>query len=110
MKVVQWVVLLGIVFAPLLSYAAHGQDLSTDPSADEVQAFDEILTPVMTIYRLVKYAASIVGALALAIAGVMYMFSSNDPHRRDQSKSWIAYIFMGLVIIWATPTMISMLT
>ena len=52
MKVVQWVVLLGIVFGPLLSYAAHGQDLSTDPSASEVQAFDEILTPVMTIYPL----------------------------------------------------------
>lgn len=103
-------ILLPFILVPLLSMAAHGQELDSDPTSEEQQAFSEILTPVMTIYKLVKYAASIVGALALAIAGIMYMFSANDVHRRDQSKSWVAYIFMGLVVIWATPMMIGLMT
>ena len=108
----QWkalVVLLCIVFWPMLSMAAHAQDLSEGPTADEQQAFDEILTPVMKIYKLVKYGASIVAALALVIAGLAYMFSANNVQRRDQSKSWVGYIFMGLVVIWATPTLVGLL-
>ena len=103
-------VLLPFVILPFYTMAAHAQELDSDPTSDEEQAFSEIMTPVMTIYKLVKYAASIAAALALAIAGIMYMFSANDVHRRDQSKSWVAYIFMGLVVIWATPMVINLLT
>ncbi len=94
---------------PIFSMAAEAQ-LDDGPTSGEQEAFDEILSPVMTIYKLVKYAASIVAALALVIAGILYMFSANNVQRRDQSKSWVGYIFMGLVVIWATPTMIGLLT
>jgi|SRR3989344_2007026 len=103
------VVMLPLLIAALLPYV-RAQTLDTEPSASETQAFDEILSPVMTVYKLVKYAAAVVGALALAIAGIMYMFSANDVHRRDQSKLWIGYVFVGLVVIWATPMLIGLLT
>ncbi len=102
-------ILLPLILLPVYSMAAQAQ-LEDDPTSGEQDAFDEILTPVMTIYKLVKYAAAVVGALALAIAGIMYMFSANNVQRRDQSKSWVGYVFMGLVVIWATPTLIGLLT
>ena len=107
----KWItmILLPLIILPLYSLVAQAQ-LDEDPTSSEQQAFDEILTPVMTIYKLVKYAASVVAALALAIAGIVYMFSANNVQRRDQSKSWVGYVFMGLVVIWATPTMIGLLT
>ena len=103
------VVLLSLVFGPMLSMVANAQDLSEAPTSDEEQAFEEILAPVMKIYKLLKYGASIVAALALVIAGITYMFSASNVQRRDQSKSWVGYIFIGLVTIWATPTLVGLL-
>jgi len=103
------VVLIGFIFTPMLSMVAHAQDLTEAPTSDEEQAFAEILAPVMKIYKLLKYGASIVAALALVIAGITYMFSASNVQRRDQSKSWVGYIFMGLLVIWATPTMVGLL-
>lgn len=110
MKWIALLVLLPLVFMPVYSMAAQAASIDDDPTSSEQQAFDEILTPVMSIYRLVKYAAAIMGALALAVAGAMYMFSASNVQRREQSKSWFGYIFVGLVVILGTPSLIGLLT
>ncbi len=108
----KWIafMLLPLIFLPIYSMAAQAASIDDDPTSGEQAAFDEILTPVMSIYRLVKYASAVAGALALAVAGTMYMFSANNVQRREQSKSWFGYIFLGLVVILGTPSMIGLLT
>lgn len=107
----KWIafILLPLILLPIYSMAVAA-DIDDDPTSEETDAFDEILTPVMSVYRLVKYAAAIMGALALAVAGTMYMFSANNVQRREQSKSWFGYIMIGLVVILGTPSMIGLLT
>ena len=71
--------------------------------------FDEILSPVTKIYNLIKYGASLVAVIALLFAGISYMFSGNDIRKRDTSKNMAAYVFIGLVVIWAAPFVVNLL-
>ena len=90
--------------------AAHAQaDLDAPISAEDKAKFDEILTPVTKIYNLIKYGASLVAVIALLFAGISYMFSGNDIRKRDTSKNMAAYVFIGLVVIWAAPFVVNLL-
>lgn len=88
---------------------AHAVDLNQEPTAEDKAQFDEILSPVMKIYNLVKYSATAIAALMLMFAGISYMSSGNDPKKRDTSKSMASFVIMGMVLIWATPALIGFL-
>ena len=88
---------------------AHAVDLNQEPSAEDKAHFDEILSPVMKIYNLVKYSATAIAALMLMFAGISYMSSGNDPKKRDTSKSMASFVIIGLVLIWATPALMGFL-
>ena len=87
----------------------HAVDLNQEPSAADKAQFDEILSPVMKIYNLVKYSATAIAALMLMFAGISYMSSGNDPKKRDTSKSMASFVIIGMVLIWATPALIGFL-
>ena len=89
--------------------AVHAVDLNQAPTAEEQAQFDEILSPVMKIYNLVKYSATAIAALMLMFAGISYMSSGNDPKKRDTSKSMASFVIIGMVLIWATPALIGFL-
>ncbi|MBM3199488.1 hypothetical protein FJZ53_01030 [Candidatus Woesearchaeota archaeon] len=84
-------------------------DLNDELTGEEKSAFDEILTPVMKIYNLVKYSASAIAAIALLFAAIGYMTSGSDPRKRDSAKNTAGYVVMGLFIIWATPYIVNFL-
>ncbi len=78
-------------------------------SQDDKEAFDEILTPVLRIYNLVKYIASAIAVIFLMFSGIMFMMSQGDIRRREMAKSTAAYVIIGLIIIWAAPFVVDYL-
>lgn len=77
-------------------------------SADE-DTFDQILEPVVKIYGLVKYAASLIALLFMVFAGITYMSAGSDTKKRDTAKHTAAYVVIGLCVIWAAPFMVDYL-
>ncbi|MBS3110281.1 TrbC/VirB2 family protein [Candidatus Woesearchaeota archaeon] len=88
---------------PLVSAVEFNQSISDQDKA----TFDQILSPVMKIYNLVKYAATVVAVIILLFAGVNYMTSGDDPKKREQSKSMVMYVVIGLIVIWAAPLVVN---
>ena len=78
-------------------------------SQDDKEAFDEILTPVLRIYNLVKYIASAIAVVFLMFSGIMFMMSQGDIRKREMAKSTAAYVIIGLIIIWAAPFVVDYL-
>src|SRR3989344_9275009 len=91
-----------------LAQVAHAQ-FDTPISAEDQENFDQILSPVTKIYNFIKYAASVVAGIALLFGGISYMFSGNDVAKREKSKHTIAYVLIGLCVIWGAPYGVSML-
>ena len=85
-------------------------DLDTSISSEDKAKFDEMLSPLTKFYNLVKYGASVVAALVLVIAGVMFMLSGNDIRKRENSKHTAGYVLVGLGLIWAAPFVVDYLT
>jgi len=82
---------------------------NTTITAEDKAQFDEVLKPVNKIYNFVKYTASILAAIALLFAGIMYMFSGTDIKKRDTAKGMATYVIVGLVVIWAAPFAVNIL-
>jgi len=82
-------------------------DFDEDISQEDQDTFDEILDPVMKIYNLVKYSATVLAVVVLLFAGVSYMISGNDPAKREKSKSMAMYVIIGLIVIWAAPLLVN---
>ncbi len=82
-------------------------DLNQPISPQDQQSFDQMLSPVMKIYSLVKYVSSVVAALILLFAGIVYMTAGADPKKREQAKSMAMYVVIGLIVIWAAPLIVN---
>ena len=91
------------------SVRAESASLDTDISSEDKEKFDKILEPVVKIYNLIKYAASVIAVIAMLFAGINYMFSGNDMRKRDVSKNMAAYVLVGLVVIWGAPFVVNLL-
>ena len=98
-------ILVLMLLTPLAVFAQV--DLDQQISSEDQAQFDEILTPVLKIYNLVKYAASAIAAVFLLFAGISYMSSGSDMQKREKSKNIAAYVIVGLGIIWATPYLVN---
>lgn len=98
-----------LLFFVLLSNIVSASELGGDISNEDKQAFDEILEPVMKIYNLVKYSATVIAGMFLMFAGITYMISGNDMRKRDQAKNMMGYVIIGLIVIWAAPFLIEYL-
>ena len=101
--------ILGLIlfFALVLAQVAAAVDFDEDISDEDKDAFDEILEPVMKIYNLVKYAATILAVVVLLFAGVNYMISGSNPGKRENAKNMVAYVVIGLIVIWAAPLVVN---
>jgi hypothetical protein len=101
-----------LVFSPIMmSHFAKAESAGLDGelSEEDKAKFDEILEPVMKIYNFIKYIASVIAAIFLLYAGVMYMSSGSDPKKRDQAKHIATYVIIGLIVIWAAPIIVGLL-
>jgi len=82
------ILVLLIVTMPLAMATDFNQPISSEDKA----TFDQILEPVMKIYNMVKYAATVIAVIILLFAGVSYMTSGNDPKKRDTAKNMVMYV------------------
>lgn len=69
-----------------------------------------ITEPINKIYDLVKAVISILGILALTVAGGYYMFSGSNIQHRENAKSMASYAVIGLVLVWVAPLVVTYLT
>jgi len=100
-KLFAFVVLLYFLAIPLVS-AQFNQPITPQEQA----TFDQILDPVMKIYNLVKYAATFIAVFVLLLSGVNYIISGSNPKKRENAKSMVMYVIIGLIIIWAAPLVV----
>ena len=70
--------------------------------------YDQILQPIQAVYDLVKYAVTMIAGLVLLFAGITYIMSGSDPGKREQAKSMIMYVIIGLAVIWAAPFIVKL--
>ncbi len=82
-------------------------DFDQTISAEDKATFDKILEPVMKIYNLVKYIASVLAVVVLLFAGMTYMTSGSDPGKREKAKNMAMYVIIGLIVIWAAPLIVN---
>jgi multisubunit Na+/H+ antiporter MnhB subunit len=94
-----------IIVADVVLAVEFNQTISPTDKA----TFDQILTPVMTIYNLVKYIATAIAGVVLLFAGITYMTSGSDPKKRENAKNMAMYVVIGLIVIWAAPMIVQLL-
>jgi hypothetical protein len=107
MNVLALAVMAVMFLSPVLVSAAL--DLNQQPNAQDQATFDQILTPVMKIYNLIKYVASALAGIALLGSGITYMTAGSDPKKRDNAKAMTMYVLIGLAVIWAAPFVVSLI-
>jgi succinate dehydrogenase/fumarate reductase cytochrome b subunit len=100
--------ILGLAFMSLffVMQFALAIDFNQDISSQDKAAFDEILAPVLKIYNLAKYTATVIAVVVLLFAGITYILSEGDPAKREKAKSMAMYVVIGLVVIWAAPLIV----
>ena len=97
------ITLLLLIILPQIVMAV---DFNEEISEEDQATFDQILEPVLRIYNLVKYSATVIAVLVLLFAGVNYMISGSDPKKRESAKSMAMYVILGLIVIWAAPLVV----
>ena len=70
----------------------------------------DITAPITKIYDLIKGVVSVVGIIAITIAGGMYMFSGSNIQSRENAKHMVSYAIVGLVLVWVAPILVNYLT
>lgn len=101
------VALLVLSLVPIV--LANTAPLDGEISPEDQARFDQILEPVVKIYNFIKYIASVVAGIFLLFAGIGYMSAGSDPGKKEQSKNIFAYVVIGLIVIWASPIIVSLL-
>ena len=104
--------ILGLLFfASLMALQfAMAVDFNQTISATDQATFDQILAPIMKIYNLAKYAATVVAVIVLLFAGITFITSGDDPSKREKAKNMAMYVLIGLAIIWAAPLIVKFIT
>jgi len=99
--------ILCMFFALIISTPLIMAGFNDDISNADKDTFDEILEPVMKIYNLVKYSATVIAVMVMLFAGVGYMTSGNNPAKREDAKNMLMYVIIGLIVIWAAPLIVN---
>jgi type IV secretory pathway VirB2 component (pilin) len=95
--------LVSIIFVQ----AAYAElDFDTELSSDEEATIDEILEPVMKVYRFIKYTATVIGVLMLVFAGISFATSGGDNAQKERAKNTAAGVVVGLILIWVAPLIV----
>jgi type IV secretory pathway VirB2 component (pilin) len=101
------IICMALMLCFVLFQLVYAIDFNRDISSQDKAAFDEMLEPVLKIYNLVKYSATVISVVVLLFAGITYITSGSDPGRREQAKSMGMYVIVGLMVIWAAPLIVN---
>ena len=97
---------LALIVLPMATAVDFNQDISEEDQA----TFDQILQPVMKVYNLIKYIASVIAVIVLLFAGITYIMSGSEPAKREKAKNMAMYVVIGLFVIWAAPLIVNFIT
>ena len=92
----------------LTIYSVSAQSATPPSGSVDTGTFDQILQPVWKVYSFVKYIATAIAAIFLVFAGITYMTSGSDMMKRENAKHMIAYVIVGLIVIWAAPFVVQL--
>ena len=98
--------LLLLIVAPI---ALAEVDFSQELTAAEKDQVDAILAPVMKVYNIIKYTASVIGVLVLVFAGITFITSSGDRLKKDKAKNMGVGVVIGLMVIWVAPLVVKLI-
>lgn len=98
---------LVMMLCSFLFQVVYAVNFDDEISNEDKQTFDQILEPVMKIYNLVKYSATVIAVIVLLFAGITYITSGADPGKREKAKSMAMYVVIGLIVIWAAPLIVN---
>ena len=90
--------------------SANAQTAMPPSGPVDTATFDQILQPVWKVYSFVKYTTTAIAILFLLFAGIQFMTSGNDMMKRENAKHTIAYIFVGMIVVWAAPFVVQLFT
>ena len=97
---------VGLLALQIVAAADFNQQISDQ----DKQTFDQILAPLMKVYNLIKYTATVIAVVVLLFAGISYITSGGDPSKREQAKNTVMYVVIGLIVIWAAPLVVNFIT
>jgi len=97
---------LALMFLLLMGVGYAAPDFDTDLTPEEEATFDSILSPIMKIYRFVQYAATMIGVLMLAFAGISFVTSGGDQLKKERAKQMATGVVIGLSLIWIAPLVV----
>ena len=69
MKTILLLLLLGMLMPMVLA-----QNFDNPISAEDKATFDSILEPVMKIYNLIKYVATVIAVIIIIVAAIIFIF------------------------------------
>jgi len=98
--------LLLLVVTPI----AYGElNFDQGLSAAEEAQVDAILAPVMKVFNIVRYAATIIGVLVFVFAGVSFLTAGGETSKKQRAKNMMAGVVVGLIVIWAAPMVVKLI-
>ncbi len=99
--------LFGLVMLFILIPLAVAEiDFEQELTAEEKDQVDDILTPILKIYNVIKYSATVIGVLVLVFAGVTFLTSGGDKFKKDKAKNMGMGVVIGLIVIWVAPLIV----
>lgn len=90
----------------MLTSSVFAVDFDQELSEEDKETFDGILEPIMKVYNFVKYTATVLAVLFLLFAGVSFIVNGKDQAKREQSKTMMLYVILGLIVIWIAPLVV----
>ena len=87
----------------VLPMALAVPDLNGELNPEEQAQVDNMLEPVMKIYNLIKYAATLLGVIVIAFAGITFMTSGGEQGKKEKAKHMGSGVVIGLILIWIAP-------
>ncbi len=99
-----------LLFLLLLLPVAFAEIDFDDGLTDQEEAqVDKILEPVMKVYNILKYTATIIGVLMIVFAGISFVTAGGQTAKKDRAKHMIAGVVVGLIVIWVAPLVVKLI-
>lgn len=103
MKTTLIICLLVLIATPFVLGAV---DFDGELTEEEEEQFDKILEPLIKIYNFIKYAATVVGVLMFAYAGITFVTAGGEQAKKERAKQMAAGVIIGLILIWIAPLVV----
>jgi len=101
--------ILNILILLMTITSVSAQSALPPSGSIDTSTFDQILEPVWKIYNFIKYIATAIAAIFMVFAGIQFMLSGNDMGKRESAKNTIAFVVVGMLVIWAAPYLVQLL-